>query len=254
MGMEWGPVQIKGWILALTKFIILDRKSKNISVCWLPQIYFFFIQWFWNCTSVSRSMMVVNRALMNKYMFTVSELFFAWGKPYVLHTCKSCTRPFILQVPKIFLQLFTYDSMKCSQLCRRQQLRPMRHSRGRQETQSKNNVASLLSLWKMPRDLSVHRKCHKLWDESGWIIPHTQLKLGWCFAFQVSSTHGSPVFQNGVALLCHPFVSEVTGSTSSFTMHRGRLALLTQPWPGKPFCFQGLLVPDILSQGGSGSE
>lgn len=33
MGMERGPIKIKDWILALTKFIILDMKSKSISVC-----------------------------------------------------------------------------------------------------------------------------------------------------------------------------------------------------------------------------
>lgn len=70
-----------------------------------------------------------------------------------------------------FLQLFTFNSMKCSQLCRREQLTPMRWNRGRQETLSKNNVGSL-SLWIMPQDHSVHKKCHNFWDMSGWIIPH----------------------------------------------------------------------------------
>lgn len=79
MGMERGPIQIKGWILALTKFIILNMTSKSIPVCCESHrfFFFFFMQWFWNCTS---DLWVVNRPMMNEYMFTVSELFFAWGE------------------------------------------------------------------------------------------------------------------------------------------------------------------------------
>lgn len=176
------------------------------------------------------------------------------GKPCISYTCKNaqCLSFFMLHI--FFLQLFIYNTMKCSQLCRRLQLRPLRHSWGRQETLAKNNMANLPLLCKMPQDLCCPQKADCTATFEMWTggLFHTCVAKN-IAVLQVSSTHGSSVFQNGMTPLCHSLVSEVTDSTNSFHKRRGSLAPITQPELKKLFCMWGLSVPHSSESWGRGS-
>lgn len=60
---------------------------------------------------------------------------------------------------------------------------------------------------------------HFFWDLIGGLFNTCIARSGWCFVFQVSSTHGSCMFQNGIAAPCHSFISDITGSTNPVIKH-----------------------------------
>ena len=197
----------------------------------------FFIQCFWNCTSVSGSdaaRVVEGASRCNWLINTCSVCQYCSlhvGQTLYLICLTNCTMPFILCAPNLFYNYLSTIPWNVASFAE--------DSKDPWDIVGGDRKLWPIIMWqtscsceKCHRISAVHKKqiaVQLLICEWVDYSTHALPKNGWCFIFQVSSTYGSSIFQNDMTCLCHSFVSEATDTTSSFTIHRGRLALVTQP-------------------------